>query len=163
MSLAEECVSGDRRPCVWLEGDFPWWRSSRCRSGLQRAAAFGVAQRWRRRHSSRRLLSLPLPVCGGVVFCWVCCLRGGSVRFGVLLCRCCVELVWCQRVDVPIQPPVVCQPILRSWSCLSLVSSSATITLVGLCVWGCRSLGCLCALYRFQARFSLKLGQFHSS
>jgi hypothetical protein len=90
-SLAEECVSGDRRPCVWLEGDFPWWRSCRCRSGLQWATAFGVAKRWRRWRSLRRLLSLPLPVCGGVVFCWVCCLCGGGVRFGVLLCRCCAE------------------------------------------------------------------------
>jgi hypothetical protein len=24
-----------RRSCLWLEGDFPWWRSSRCHSGLQ--------------------------------------------------------------------------------------------------------------------------------
>jgi hypothetical protein len=38
--------------------------------GLQRAAAFGVAQRWWRRRSSEQLLLLPLPVCGGrVEFC----------------------------------------------------------------------------------------------
>jgi hypothetical protein len=58
-------------------------------SGSQRVTSFGVAQRWRRRCGSRRVLSLPLPVCGGgVEFCcvhlFVCVVCGGGVRFGAL-------------------------------------------------------------------------------
>jgi hypothetical protein len=53
-------------------------------------------------------------------------------------------------------------PRLAKSSCLSLGSSLATITLDGL--WGELPLsGLFCILYRFQARFSLKLGQFYSS
>ena len=89
--LRRECfadaplVQRDRRSCsCGLRVIVPWWRSLGSHSGLQRAAAIDVAQRWRRRRSSRRLLSLPLPGCGGVVFCCVRYLCGSGVRFGVL-------------------------------------------------------------------------------
>ena len=49
-------------------------------------------------------------------------------------------------------------PVLESRSCSSLVLSLATMTQDGHCVWGCCCLVCLCVLYRFWARFPLKLG-----
>ena len=58
--------------CVQFEGDSPLVEEFELPLCLAAGCDFGVAQRWRRRRSSRRLLSLPLPVCGGVVFCWVC-------------------------------------------------------------------------------------------
>jgi hypothetical protein len=48
-------------------------------------------------------------------------------------------------------------PVLRSRSCLSLGSSSATMPLDELCGLGFHCLACLCILYRFRVRLSLKL------
>jgi hypothetical protein len=84
--LRQECFAdapleqSERRLCsCGLRVIVLWWRSSDSRSGLQRAAVLGVARHWRRQRSSRRLLSLSLPICGGLVFClralfvWWCC------------------------------------------------------------------------------------------
>lgn len=66
--------------CMRLEVAVPWWGSSGGRSGLQRAAAFGVAQRL-----FIGLLLAPLPGGGGggVALCGVCLFVVG-VRFGTL-------------------------------------------------------------------------------
>ena len=61
--------------CTRLEGDSPLVEEFELPLWIAAGRSFGVAQCWRRQSSSRRFLSLPLPVFGGVVFCWVCCLR----------------------------------------------------------------------------------------
>ena len=105
-ALRHECSAeasmeqGGRRSCAHgLRVIVPWWRSSSCRSGLQWAATFGMAQRWWRWHSSRvasfgsspRLWRCSILLCA-LFACVVCVVVVfASARYVRIL----LLLIWC--------------------------------------------------------------------